>query len=146
MSEAIRHFRDGGGWEEAAGYSRAVRRFGRIAVSGTTANGADGRALHPGDTYGQARAALERALAAVVALGGRPEDVVRSRVYLAPEADWQGASRAHAELLGAVAPANTTLHVAALIGEGFLVEVELEAELPPTGDSPARGAGPTSQT
>lgn len=146
MSDATQHFRDGGGWEEAAGYSRAVRRFGRIAVSGTTANGADGRALHPGDTYGQARAALERALAAVVALGGRPEDVVRSRVYLAPDADWQGASRAHAELLGAVAPANTTLHVAALIGAGFLVEVELEAELPPTDDSPARGAGPTSQT
>ena len=146
MPEATRHFRDGGGWEAAAGYSRAVRRFGRISVSGTTANAADGNALHPGDTYGQARAALERALAAVVALGGQAEDVVRSRVYLAPEADWKEASRAHAELLGAVAPANTMLHVAALIGQGFLVEIELEAELPPTGDSPAQSAGPTSQT
>ena len=96
MPEATRHFRDGGGWEAAAGYSRAVRRFGRISVSGTTANAADGNALHPGDTYGQARAALERALAAVVALGGQAEDVVRSRVYLAPEADWKEASRAHA--------------------------------------------------
>ena len=45
------------------------------------------------------------------------------------EPDWEGAARAHAELLGAVAPANTTLHVAGLIGEGFLVEVEVEAEL-----------------
>src|SRR3979409_2445333 len=111
MPEATRHFRDGGGWEAAAGYSRAVRRFGRISVSGTTANAADGNALHPGDTYGQARAALERAPAAgggwagVGALGGQAEAGVGSRVSLAPEADWKEASRAHAELLGAVAPA-----------------------------------------
>lgn len=121
-------YRDGGVWEESAGYSRAVRRGSRIEVSGTTADGPDGRALHPGDSYGQARAALERALAAVAALGGRVDDVVRTRCYLAPEADWRGAARAHAELLGHVAPANTTLHVARLIGDGLLVEVEVEAE------------------
>jgi enamine deaminase RidA (YjgF/YER057c/UK114 family) len=134
--QETRRYRDGGGWEAAAGYSRAVRRFGRIAVSGTTANGPDGRVLHPGDSYGQARAALERALAAVEALGGRLEDVVRTRLYLAPESDWEGACRAHAEVLGAVAPANTTLHVAGLIGEGFLVEVEMEAEVPPERPAP----------
>jgi len=129
MPGATRHHRDGSGWEEAAGYSRAVRRSGRIAVSGTTATGPDGQALHPGDTYSQARAALERAMGAVQALGGRAEDVVRTRLYLAPAADWEAAARAHAELLGEVAPANTMLHVASLIGEGFLVEVEIDAEL-----------------
>ncbi|MDQ6774019.1 MAG: Rid family hydrolase [Candidatus Dormibacteraeota bacterium] len=122
-------YRDGGGWEERAGYSRAARTGRRIAVSGTTASGPDGEALHPGDAYAQARAALERALAALAALGGVPEDVLRTRLYLAPGADWEGAGRAHAELLGEVAPANTTLHVAGLVGDGFLVEVELEAEL-----------------
>ena len=130
MPSLTRRYRDGGGWEDLAGYSRAVRRFGRIVVSGTTASGADGRALHLGDCYEQSRVAIERALAAVRALGGRPEDVVRTRLYLAPGADWEGAARAHADLLGAVAPANTMLHVAGLIGEGFLVEVELDAELP----------------
>jgi len=30
--------------------------------------------------------------------------------------------------MGTVAPANTMLYVSALIGDGFLVEVELEAE------------------
>jgi enamine deaminase RidA (YjgF/YER057c/UK114 family) len=127
---ATRHHRDGSGWEELAGYSRAVRRFGRIAVSGTTATGPDGRALHPGDTYGQARVALGRAITAVEALGGRLEDVVRTRLFLSPAADWEAAARAHAELLGQVAPANTMLHVAGLIGDGFLVEVEVDAELP----------------
>lgn len=117
----MQRFRDGGGWEESAGYSRGVRRANHIAVSGTTADGAG--------TYAQTRAALELALAAVRGLGGQIEDVVRSRVYLVPGADWEGAARAHAELLGAVAPANTMLRVASLIGDGFLVEVEIEAVL-----------------
>jgi enamine deaminase RidA (YjgF/YER057c/UK114 family) len=123
-----RRHRDGTGWEQQAGYSRAVRRLGHIAVSGTTATAADGGALHPGDTYGQTLAALDRAIAAVKALGGGLDDVVRTRVYLAPGADWEEASRAHAKVLGSVAPANTTLFVAGLIGDGFLVEVEVEAE------------------
>jgi len=130
VSDITRRHRDGGGWEEQAGYSRAVRRFGHIAVSGTTATAADGRALHPGDTYGQALVALQRAIAAMQALGGRLDDVVRTRVFLAPGADWEGAARAHAEVMGSVAPANTMLYVAGLIGDGFLVEVELEAETP----------------
>jgi enamine deaminase RidA (YjgF/YER057c/UK114 family) len=122
-------FRDGGGWEEKAGYSRAVRRGPRIEVSGTTATGPDGRALCPGDTGGQTRAALERSLSAAEHLGGRRQDVIRTRVYLAPGADWEAAARVHAELLGDVAPANTTLFVQGLVGEGFLVEVEVEAHV-----------------
>jgi len=98
-------------------------------VSGTSASGPDGRALHPGDSYGQTHAALEQALAAVRALGGQREDVTLTRLYLAPAADWREAARAHAEIFGHVPPANTTLLVAGLIGEGFLVEVEMEAEL-----------------
>jgi len=119
MADSTQRFRDGGGWEEAAGYSRAVRRLNHIAVSGTTADGAD--------TYEQTRAALRRAVEAVLQLGGGIGDVVRSRVYLVPHADWEGAARAHAEVLGRIAPANTMLRVAALIGDEFLVEVELEA-------------------
>ena len=129
MEPASQRHREGTELERAAGYSRAIRRFGHIAVSGTTATGVDGRALHPGDTYLQTRAALEKALAAVVALGGTSDDVVRTRIYLTPDADWESASRAHAELLGQVAPANTVLRVAALIGEGFLVEVEVDAHV-----------------
>jgi enamine deaminase RidA (YjgF/YER057c/UK114 family) len=121
------HHRDGGGFEEAAGYSRAVRRGRRIEVSGTTTSG---DALGgPEETLRQTRRAIAQALEAVVALGGRTEDVVRSVLYLAPAADWRAAAQAHQELLGAAAPANTTLYVAMLIGDGAVVEVELAAEL-----------------
>lgn len=121
------YHRDGGGFEEAAGYSRAVRRGRRIEVSGTTTSG-DALGGHE-ETLRQARVAIARALAAVAALGGRTEDVVRSVLYLSPTADWRAAAQAHRELLGAAAPANTTLYVAMLLGEGSVIEVELAAEL-----------------
>lgn len=118
---------DGTGWETAAGYARAARSGCCIAVSGTTDTGPDGTAGHPGDVYAQAHACLTRAITAVRKLGGRREQVLRTRLLLAPGAAWEGAARAHTELLGDVAPANTTLYVGGLIGEGFLVEVELDA-------------------
>ena len=124
MSEGTRRYRDGRE-ETSAGYSRAVRRGSRIHVSGTTAEDATA------DTYAQARSALALAVEAISRLGGTTADVVRTRVMLAPDADWQGAARAHAEVLGDVAPANTMLFVAGLIGDGYLVEVEVDAELEP---------------
>ncbi|GAA0988160.1 hypothetical protein GCM10009555_069170 [Acrocarpospora macrocephala] len=122
-------FRDGTGWEEQAGYSRAARQGGSIAVSGTTAHGPDGSALYPGDTYAQALECLRRAVAAVEELGGARTSVLRTRMLLAPGADWREASRAHAEVLGDVAPANSTYVVGSLIGADFLVEVEVDAEV-----------------
>jgi enamine deaminase RidA (YjgF/YER057c/UK114 family) len=116
-------------WQDMAGYARAARREGRIAVSGTTSSGPDGAVLHPGDTYRQTAEAITRGLRAVEALGGTADDVLRTRVYLAPGASWEDAARAHREAFDAVRPANTMLYVSALIGEGLLVEVELDAEL-----------------
>jgi enamine deaminase RidA (YjgF/YER057c/UK114 family) len=114
--------------QDAAGYSRAARRGGRILVSGTTSSGTDGVALHAGDTYRQTREAIAKGLRAVEALGGTRDDVLRTRVYLAPGASWEDAARAHREAFDAVRPANTMLYVAGLIGDGLLVEVELDAE------------------
>jgi enamine deaminase RidA (YjgF/YER057c/UK114 family) len=120
-----RRFTDGG--EAEAGYSRAVRRGNVVMVSGTTATGPDGAALHPGDTGAQARLCLNRIGQALTALGARWDDVVRTVVYLAPGASWEQAAYAHRDVLGAVRPANTMLYVAGLIGDGFLVEIEAQA-------------------
>ncbi len=122
-----RRYTDASGWQQQAGYSRAVRRGQVITVSGTTATGQDGAALCPGDTLGQTRICLQRVLAALAALGGGPADVVRTAVYLAPGANWEEAAQAHREALGRVAPASTMLYVAQLIGDGFCVEVEAMA-------------------
>jgi enamine deaminase RidA (YjgF/YER057c/UK114 family) len=118
--------RDGGGFGEAAAYSRAIRFGPHIAVSGT-APLAEGRVLHAGDSYRQTQAAIERALQAAAELGAGSADVVRTRLLLAPDCDWREAARAHAEAFAGVDPANTTYYVGALIPEGALVEVELDA-------------------
>jgi enamine deaminase RidA (YjgF/YER057c/UK114 family) len=104
-----------------------VRAGTLIAVSGTAATAADGSALAPGDAHAQTAIAIERALAAVTALGGTPAEVVRTRMLLAPGADWRGAVRAHAEAFAGIEPANTTWYVGGLIPEGALVEIELDA-------------------
>ena len=116
-----------GGFEEVGGYARAVRIGNVIAVSGTAATDADGKALYPGDAYAQTRDAFQRAVSALRELGGGLSDVVRTRIYLAPGADWRRAIDAHRELFGEVQPANTTLFVAGFIPVDVLVEIELDA-------------------
>jgi len=118
--------RDGGGFGEVAAYSRAVRYGPHVAVSGT-APLAEGRLLHPGDSFLQTQAAIHKALEAAAALGASHEDVVRTRLLLAPDCDWKEATRAHAKAFAGVEPANTTYYVGGLIPEGALVEVELDA-------------------
>lgn len=98
-----------------------------MLVSGTAAVSEDGSVLHPGDTYAQARVVLARALRAARELGAEPGGVIRTRLFLAPEAEWREAARAHAEALSGVYPANTTLFVHGFIPEGCLLEVELDA-------------------
>lgn len=124
----MQRVKDSGGFGEAAAYSRAVRIGAQIAVSGT-APLEDGCVQHPGDSYRQTQSAIRKALAAAADLGAGPEDVVRTRLLLAPECDWREAARAHAEAFAGIDPANTTYYVAKLIPEGALVEVELDAAL-----------------
>jgi len=121
---------DAGGFGETAAYSRAVRSGAHVAVSGT-APLSEGRVLHPGDAYLQTQAAIRRALDAAGELGASTEDVIRTRLLLAPGCDWREAVRAHAEAFAGIDPANTTYYVGALIPEGALVEVELDALLEP---------------
>ncbi len=113
-------FTDGGEFEAHAAYSRAVRIGSHVAVSGTAARGG-------GDAHTQATEALQRALAAAEELGARREDVLRTRMLLAPGCDWRACISAHREAFEGVAPANTTYYVGGFIPEGILVEVELDA-------------------
>jgi aryl-alcohol dehydrogenase-like predicted oxidoreductase/enamine deaminase RidA (YjgF/YER057c/UK114 family) len=114
-------------WEDRAGFSRAIRTGDRILVSGTTATGPSGEVVAPGDAEAQAVFVLDKIAAAISSLGGRLEDVVRTRIHLSDPARWEEVSRVHARYFGAVRPANT------LIGSGlvgpYLVEIEAEADL-----------------
>lgn len=130
MSDTRVTHSDGTVFEERGSYSRAVRAGAHVAVSGTAAIGPDG-VLHPGDTYRQTVAAIEKALGAAAALGAAPDDVIRTRMLLAPTAAWEDAVRAHGEAFAGIAPANTTYVVAGFIPD-VLVEIELDAVVPAT--------------
>lgn len=121
--QSRQRFREGGSFEEAAGYSRAVRVGQLIAVSGTTCR----PEVAGQGTRAQALDCLQRIVAAVERLGGSRDGIYRTRLFLAPGADWQEAGSAHQEMLGDVAPANTTLFVYSLIGDALLVEAEADA-------------------
>ena len=123
----LERFRSGGRFEQVGSYCRAVRAGPLIVVSGSAAIDNEGQVLHPQDTYAQTEHALRTALNALSALGGTRETVMRSRVLLAPNADWRGAIKAHGETFHGVDPANTTYYVHGFIPEGVLVEVELDA-------------------
>ncbi|WP_394792285.1 aldo/keto reductase [Rhodoferax sp.] len=114
-------------WEPLAGYARAVRVGERIMVSGTTATHGSGQLIGQGDAAVQATYILDKIEASIKALGGRLQDVVRTRIYLTDVADWQAVSAVHGHYFGDIRPANTMLAVAELIGNGYRVEIEAEA-------------------
>jgi len=118
----------GGPWEDAYGYSRAVRTGDRIVVSGCTAV-VDDAVLHPGDAAAQMGVALDNALDAVTALGGSIGDVMRTRMYVVNRADCDLVGRVHGERFVDVRPAATMVLVAGLIDVQMLVEVEVEARV-----------------
>jgi aryl-alcohol dehydrogenase-like predicted oxidoreductase/enamine deaminase RidA (YjgF/YER057c/UK114 family) len=115
-------------WEEKAGFSRAIKKGKRILVSGTTATDPAGAAVCAGDAEGQAVYILDKITGAITSLGGQLDDVLRTRIYLANEADWEAVSRVHARYFADVRPANTLIMAGGLIGD-YLVEIEAEAEI-----------------
>ena len=112
-------------WETIAGFSRAVRIGDRILISGTTAtHGA--RHIGGNDPAAQAQFAIDKIEGALQSLGGRLEQVVRTRIYVRNMSDWEPVARAHGERFKAIRPANTLVR-ADLVGDEYLVEIEAEA-------------------
>jgi enamine deaminase RidA (YjgF/YER057c/UK114 family) len=115
----------GSAWEPKVGYSRAVRAGNTIAVTGTVGINADGTF---GKTVGeQTRRALTIIRTAIEALGGRIEDVVRTRMYVTDISQWEAVGAAHGEVFGTIRPATTMVEVARLIDDAALIEIEADA-------------------
>jgi aryl-alcohol dehydrogenase-like predicted oxidoreductase/enamine deaminase RidA (YjgF/YER057c/UK114 family) len=115
-------------WESLAGYSRAVRMGNRILVSGTTATHGAGAVVCRGDPAGQTTYILDKIAASIAALGGRLEDVVRTRIYVRDRRMWEEVARVHGHVFGTIRPANTLIECSGLIGD-YDVEIEAEAEV-----------------
>ena len=125
----------GSPFETSFGFARAVRVGNRIIVAGTGPVEPDGSTTL-GDASAQAERCCAIILAAIEELGGRAEDVVRTRMLLTDPEDQNAVGAIHARFFGAARPAATMAGVAWLCRPEWRVEIEAEAVL----------AGPPAQT
>ncbi|MDP8936388.1 MAG: RidA family protein [Actinomycetota bacterium] len=128
MDEADRRrIASGSPYEPRYGFSRAVRVGDRVVVSGTAPIWPDGAC--PPDAPTQAHRCLEIILASLAEAGGRPDHVVRTRIYLTDAADADAVGRVHGTVFGDIRPASTIVVVAGLVDPRWRVEIEAEAIL-----------------
>jgi enamine deaminase RidA (YjgF/YER057c/UK114 family) len=117
----------GSPYEPVAGFSRAVVAGKHVHVAGTAPVMPDG-AAPPEGAYEQAHRCFEIILAALAEAGARPEDVVRTRMYVTALEHWDDVARAHGDVFGEIRPAATCV-VTQLLDPRWLVEIEAEAIL-----------------
>lgn len=115
----------GSKWEPIMGYSRAVRSGNVIAVTGCVGINVDGTYA---PTIGeQAARSLAIIQAAIEALGGKMEHVIRTRMFVTDVAKWEEVARVHGSVFSEIRPATTIVEVARLIDGEAQIEIEADA-------------------
>lgn len=115
----------GSKWEPKMGYSRAVRSGNVIAVTGTVGVNADGK--YSTSLADQTRRSLAIIQAAIEALGGTMQQVIRTRMFVADVSKWEEVARVHGEVFGEIRPATSIVQVAKLIDADAQIEIEADA-------------------
>lgn len=120
------NFSGGGKFEKIVGYSRAVRAGNLIFVSGTTGFVEGGGLISDSDSYAQAKKAIENIDSTLRAIGSSISDVVRTRVFVNRQAQWQLVAKAHEEAFGTIMPASSMI-VCDFLDPKIQVEIEADA-------------------
>ena len=115
----------GSKWEPIMGYSRAVRAGNVIAVTGCVGIKADG--TYSKSLGDQTRRSLAIIRAAVEALGGSIEQIIRTRMFVTDVSKWEEIARVHGEVFAEIRPATSIVEVAKLIDGEAQIEIEADA-------------------
>lgn len=118
----------GSAWEPKMGYSRAVRSGNLICVSGTVGVSANGQ--YSPSLAEQTRRSLAITAAAIEALGGKMQNVIRTRMFVTDISKWQEVAQVHGEIFGEIRPATAIVQVAKLIDDAAQIEIETDAVVP----------------
>jgi len=118
-------------YEKDFGYSQAVLIDKTLYISGSVAADENGRLVAPGDMAGQMRAAYSNIRRTLAAHGADFEEVVKETIYTTDMNALLKASDLRFEYYDKERlPTTSWLQVQRLVDPGFLVEIEVVAELP----------------
>ena len=115
----------GSKWEPIMGYSRAVRSGNVIAITGSVGINADG--TYARSIAEQTARSLAIIQAAIEALGGKMEHVIRTRMFVTDVSRWEEVARVHGAVFKDIRPATTIVEVARLIDGDAVIEIEADA-------------------
>ncbi len=130
-----------------AGVSQAVRVNNQIHVSGQVAIDEQGNLIGRDDPKLQAEQCFRNIQTLLTVAGATAADVVKLTCFLVDPDHYGAYADAKAKFLGSdsVAPAGTTIIVAALLARGLLMEVEALAEVPEAASDCERPDRPTQK-
>ena len=118
-------------YEKDFGYSQAVLIDKTLYISGSVAADQNGRLVSPGDMAGQMRAAYSNIRRTLTAHGADFEEVVKETIYTTDMDALLKASDLRFEYYDKERlPTTSWLQVQRLVDPGFLVQIEVVAELP----------------
>jgi 2-iminobutanoate/2-iminopropanoate deaminase len=118
-------------YEKDFGYSQAVLIDKTLYISGTMAADADGRLVAPDDMSGQMRAAYSNILRTLAAHGAGFDAVVKETIYTTNMDALLKAADLRFEFYDKERlPTTSWVQVQRLVDPGFLVQIEVVAELP----------------
>ena len=80
------------------------------------------------DVIAQTHFVIDKLESAITSLGGKLENVIRTRVFVNNINDWEAVAKVHGERFKNINPANTLVE-SKLVGDGYKVEIEAEAIL-----------------
>ncbi len=119
------------GYEKDFGYSQAVLVDKTLYVSGTVSVDANGRLVAAGDMAGQMRAAYANIRRTLAAHGADFDEVVKETIYTTDMDALLKSSDVRLEYYDKERlPTVSWVQVQRLVDPGFLVEIEVVAELP----------------
>lgn len=118
-------------YEKDFGYSQAVLIDKTLYISGSVAADQNGRLVSPGDMAGQMRAAYSNIRRTLAAHGADFDEVVKETIYTTNMDALLKASDLRFEFYDKERlPTTSWVQVQRLIDPGFLVQIEVVAELP----------------
>ena len=94
-------------------------------MTGTVGVNADG--TYSPSVGEQARRSLQIIRAALEALGGRMEHVIRTRMFVTDVSKWEEVAKVHGDVFADIRPAASILEVARLIDAEAQIEIEADA-------------------